>query len=596
MGRWNVSTTAVTNALTATVTTPRRALATLAGNSLLFRAVPDTLLPALGRVADSLADTALIPFVLAALAVRGEELRLVGAGFDWLLLGYLVYQLLPRLFSEAEPAASFVGRRRFRLLATVLVCVFAVPIADQVPGVFSRSVLPPVVASAVNRMDVFVFVFVGWILASSTLIGVYLHGAWWRDAAIDERVAFMDQIRPGSPTDEQRAEIRDDLGRDDWVAPVSNGVGVISCTLVLVAVCLFLSMAVGFVGILFPLPQVVVLVGVTAPAVGKRFPDGIGPSGTGIRNRAVDIEMRFYRMLKYVSTSRKGMMVAPFFVVGTLVSMLLTLLSFVAVAILVVIVIYRPDVFLSSQISILTRWNIVGYLLCGTVPGLFSLWFWVRETERIPQFLQDWERRRPGTASITEESLPAPATRPPGVLLVPTVFVVLFPVFFWIGGQETVPFLPNATFAVAWPLALGLTLWAVRWTLRAAPQPPWTETYALPSAYLLQLLWVNVLFDAMDQPLFSTPEFVAVAVGGVTMFFMPDILARTDALVDNRVLQLLLGTGLTGGVLVVFGAVAYLFESQLGSFVAVGGAVVIGIGLVGAVVLWLDDRTSRSRR
>jgi FtsH-binding integral membrane protein len=182
------------------------------------------------------------------------------------------------------------------------------------------------------------------------------------------------------------------------------------------------------------------------------------------------------------------------------------------------------------------------------------------------------------------------------VLLVPTAFVALFPVFFWIGGQETVPFLPNAAFAVAWPLAFGLMLWAVRWTLRAAPQPPWTETYALPSAYLLQLLWVNVLFDAMDQPLFSTPEFVAVAVGGVAMFFMPDILARTDALVDNRVLQLLLGTGLTGGALVVFGAVAYLFESQLGSFAAVGGAVVIVIGLVGAVVLWLDDRTSRSRR
>ncbi|MUV87382.1 hypothetical protein GJ631_12620 [Natronomonas sp. CBA1123] len=591
MGRLNASTTAVRSALTAAVATPRRVLATLAGNSLLFRALPDGLTSVAGRFGDLLADATVVPFVLAALAVSGEELRLVGAGFDWLLLGYLVYQLLPRLFSDADPAASVIGRRRFRLLATVLVCVFAVPLADQMPGVFSRSVLPAVVASVMTRPEVFVFVFVGWILASSTLIAAYLHWTWWRDAAIDDRVEFMDQIRPGSPTDEKQAEIHDDLTREDWVGPVSNGLGVVSCTLVLVAVCLFLSMAVGFVGILFPLPQVVVLVGVAAPAVGKRLPGGVGPSGTGIRDRAVDIEMRFYRVLKYVSTSRKGLMVAPFFIVGTLLSMLLTLLSFVAIALFVFIAIYRPDVFLSARISVLTRWNIAGYLLCATVPGLFSLWFWVRETERVPQFLQDWERRRPGTASVAAESLPAPATRPPGVLLVPTAFVALFPVFFWIGRQETVPFLPNAAFAVAWPLALGLTVWAVRWTLRADPQPPWTETYALPGAYLLQLLWVQVLFDALDQPLLPTAEFVAVAVGGVVMFFMPDLLSRTDRTTDNGTVQLVLGTGLSGGVLVLFGGVLYLFEQQLGLFAVAGGTVVISLGVVGAGILWLDDRT-----
>lgn len=591
MGRLNASTTAVTSALTAAVATPRRALATLAGNSLLFRAVPDALLPVVGRGADSLADTAVIPFVLAALAVRGEELRLVGAGFDWLLLGYLVYQLLPRLFSDADPAASVVGRRRFRLLTTVLVCVFAIPIADQMPGVFSRSVLPSAVTLAVNRLDVFVSVLVGWILASSTLIGLYIHRWWWREVTIDERVEFMDQIRPGSPTDEQKEGMREDLTRDNWVGLVSNGLGVTSCALILVAVCLFLSFIVGFVGILFPLPQVVVLVGVAAPAVGKRLPDGVISSGTGIRDRAIDIEMRFYRVLKYTSTSRKGMMVAPFFVVGTLLSMLLTLLSFVAIALFVFIAIYRPDVFLSARISILTRWNIVGYLLCATVPGLFSLWFWVRETERVPQFLQDWERRRPGTASVAEESLPAPPTRPPGVLLAPTAFVALFSTFFWIGRQETVPFLPNAAFAVAWPLALGLTLGAVRWTLRADPQPPWTETYALPGAYLLQLLWIQVLFNALDQPLLSTAEFAVVAVGGVVMFFMPDLLSRADQTTDNGTVQLVLGSGLSGGVLVLFGGVIYLFEQQLGLFAVAGGTVVIALGLVGAGILWLDDRT-----
>jgi putative flippase GtrA len=177
------------------------------------------------------------------------------------------------------------------------------------------------------------------------------------------------------------------------------------------------------------------------------------------------------------------------------------------------------------------------------------------------------------------------------VLLVPTAFVALFPVFFWIGRQETVPFLPNAAFAVAWPLALGLTVWAVRWTFRADPQPPWTETYALPGAYLLQLLWVQVLFDALDQPLLPTAEFVAVAVGGVVMFFMPDLLSRTDRTTDNGTVQLVLGTGLSGGVLVLFGGVLYLFEQQLGLFAVAGGTVVISLGMVGAGILWLDDRT-----
>lgn len=593
MIRGSARSSSIATALATVVSTPRRVFTVLAGNSLLFRVVPDGL-PALGRAADTVADLAVVPLVLTALAVRGEELQVIGVGFEWLLLGYIVYRSFPRLFSGDGPVNTELKRRPFRALVTALALVWAVPLADLMPSLFGRSVLPPVVERFAFGGGLFAPAFLGWILGSGLLLGGYLYTQWWRDATVDGRMEFMIRIRPGKPSEGEREEIRERLGRDDWVGHVTDGLGLLSAVLVLVFVCLFFSFSIGVADTLFPLPQVVVLVGVAGSLVGERFPERtrLGRFGGAVGKRSVDIETRLYTLLRYVSTSRKGMIVAPFYFLGALTSILLTLVSFVAFAVLVVIAVSRPEVFLSSNVPLLTRWNVAGYLICGTVPGLYSLWFWVRETGRIPQYLQDWERRHSGTAAVSEETLPDPVARPPGVLLVPTALVVLFAAFIRIASDGTVPTVPNAAFAVGWPLAVAVTVWSIRWTFRSEPQSLWTESYALPAAFAFQVLWLWLFFETglLDQRLFSRTELVTVVGFAVTIFYVPDGWVRLRSAVGRDWLQILIG-GVASGTLLIGYSLAWEFAGLSEPLLLFGaGGFLIAFSALGAFLVWLADR------
>ena len=588
--RWS----SIANAITTAVSTPRRVFTVLAGNSLFFRVVPESLLPALGRAADTVADLAVIPLAVTAIAARGDELQVIGVGFEWLLLGYIVYRFFPRLFPGDGPVNTELERRRFRVLVTALALLWAVPLADLMPSLFGQSVLPPVVERFVFGGELFAPAFVGWIVGSALLLGGYLYTRWWHDATIDDRMAFMTRIRPGKPSANERDKIRERLGRDDWVGSVTDGLGLLSAVFVLVLVCLFFSLSIGIAGTLFPLPQVVVLVGVTGSLVGERFPERtrLGRFGGAVGDRSVDIEARLYTLLRYVSTSRKGMIVAPFYFLGTLTSILLTLVSFVAFAILVVIVVFRPEVFLSSTVPLLTRWNVAGYLICGTVPGLYSLWFWIRETGRIPHYLRDWERRHSGTAAVAEETLPDPVTRPPGVLLVPTALVVLFAAFVRIASDGPVLTVPNAAFALGWPLALAATVWSIRWTFRSEPQPLWTESYALPAAFAFQALWLWLLLGTglLDQRLFSGTEIVTVVGFGITMFYVPDGWVRLRSAVARDWLQILIGGVASGTLLVGYGFVWVFAGLSEASMLFGAGAFLIAFSALGAFLVRLAGR------
>jgi len=582
MGRLGTATAAIGSVVASLTTTPRRVLATLAGNSLFFRALPD----ALARVDDLLVDSVAVPFVLAALSARGRDIQIVGGLFGWLMLAYLVYEFLPRLLPDADPAAAVLGRRRVRLLLTVLVCLLAIPLADQAPGIGSISILPSGITSLLDQRLGVVGLIAGWLVASPAVLGSVLYARWWRTASADDRIAFFRQLTPGTPTPTEREKTRDSLAREDWVRSVSSAVLLTGCVFALALICLLFALSAGFAGILFPLPEVVVLLGVTGSALTTRLP-GTGLF-TNIRGRVVAVETRLYTVIQYVSTSRKGLTLSLVFVTGALLSILLTLVSFAAVAVFVVILVVRPDVFLGSRVGLVTRWNVLGLLVCFAVPGLYSLWFWLRETARIPHFLQYWEETHPGSASVVETDLPDLVARPPGAVLLPTAFVALVPLFFRI-EPDTVALVPDILFAVAWPAAFVATLWSVRWTARATPQHPRTERYVLPLVYLLHLVWVWVLFKALGQTFVTSQIVVALAILGLAVYYRPELSIRLESRLSRTRYLVLIEAVVSGGIFVAVG-LGLRASGSAGVIPVAAGVLLVGGGLLAFALLWLADR------
>jgi hypothetical protein len=148
----------------ALVRSPRAVAASLAGNSLAWQALPDLLASGLGRLAD--AAWGALPFGLTAVVVATEDAATVGLVFEWVLFGYLVYRLLPRLFPDEEPGASVLDERWFKLLTAALVLALAQPIAASLPVLAVDSLR----LVRIDSGSAFVAVFGTWGVVSWTLL------------------------------------------------------------------------------------------------------------------------------------------------------------------------------------------------------------------------------------------------------------------------------------------------------------------------------------------------------------------------------------------------------------------------------------------
>lgn len=560
-------------------------LGVLAGNSLLFRGL------------SSLAEWRPVSFLAGeggevVLAVASITLRtsstfaLVGFGFEWLMLAYLVFAFLPRVFARWERAPAVFGTGRFRLTATLVVLGIAFPIAAAVPSPVGTS---PVVGGSPGLPSL---VLIVGFAAFLVLLRADLAGA--PPAALIE---FTERIFPQEFEEEEKPP----LLREDLLGRL-NRFGLLTMIVAyVVLLCGVMGALAAFASFLFPLPELVVLAGATAALAGRWLPGSLP-----LRTRTVDVEASFFRLVGYFLASRKGYTVLLVAFAGSL-SMVVGFLSLLAS---VGLVLSTPSLLIRFPTSPVRVWAAAGYAVCLAIPGLYAAWFWVRVTIRVPRFLADWEAAVPGEAPIGDVGdLPPTVTRPWGVLLPPTLPLLLaahvaptagllvldervcddlgicrtvghglletlrrFPLLDWPFGPlepSTVAGFPGMeapAFALGWPLAVGVVAWSVRWTRRHDPQPPGTDNLAIVAAALVQVGWVALFIDVAGVTLAPTEWVVG--------FFLPPFLVGLHYAPDltyGGVREKFVGGGVAGAFLLV-----WVWLADLG----VGLAAIAGLELL----------------
>jgi hypothetical protein len=466
--------------------------AVLAGNSLAWRLLPDAAGRRLAGRLDVALDGLVGSLVGATVTVTLADLRLLGIAFDAALYLYLVAGFLPRFLPEGDPAGPVFGSRRFAYAASLAVLCLGFPLSMLVPVPFAPSSLA--VLSAATGLSLgeptatqLLGVLFGWSVLVAGGLGTYVYLVWWRDATVRDRVRFFDQL---VATRIDREEVVRNLSRDDWVGSGTGFFALFGSVGVLVVVFAFFAVLSGFAIVLFPLPELVLLTAVAVSAGTRLVP---GDRRVRLAAGRVDVEERFFRVFRFVRTSRKGAVAVPYLVVGLLISMLLTLISNAGVVVIGYAVLVRQDELARVALGApLRTWAGFAVLACVLVPGLYSLWFWFRQVGRLPRYLAHWERTHPGGAPLESATdLPPAPTRPLGNLLPPSLLFVPFVAVATLLDGEASP-AAIVALAVGAPALLAVVGWTVYRTRQAPPQHPRTDGRAIPLAFLIQLGWLWV--------------------------------------------------------------------------------------------------------
>lgn len=504
------------------------AVPVLAGNSIAWRLLPDAVGHRLAGLLDVALDGLVGALVGAAVTLTLADLRLLGVAFDALLYFYLVSRTLPRFLPDEPPAGDVLGTEGFVYAASGAVLCLGFPISMVLPVPFAASPVALLadatgLSLAAPSGPASVGFFLAWNLLLWVGISWYVHRSWWGGADLDARVSFYDQLLAKRV---DRTEVRRMITRDGWLGSLFRRQALLVPVMLVVTTLAFFAVLSGFAIILFPLPELVLLAAAVGSVVANRWPSG---RLSGLVDRRVDIEERFFQMFRYARASRKGIVVVAYLTLGVVFSMLLALLSNVGLfAIGYLFVVRLGEAARLTLQSPLRMWGALALLGCAAVPGLYSLWFWYREARRVPHYLVHWEETHAGSAPIQSAGdLPPLPTRPVGNLLVPSLLFAPIYVGATLAPDQGDPSLVFvAVLAVGATALLAIAGLSIRRTLHSPPQHPRTDAWAIPLAFLVQVGWFWWLFGSggiIIDSSFDLGTAVIVALLSTMVFFLDDL-------------------------------------------------------------------------
>lgn len=407
----------------------------------------------------------------------------------------------------------------------------------------------------------------------------------------------MNQLAGRGMTPEQRDEEIEALTRDGWLSPVSNCFAILAGTGSILVMSFILGVTAGSASMLFPLPELVVLLGVSVQLLTPHLPNReLENRVTSLRQRFTDFEPRFYIFIRSFRNTRKGLfltLIVTFAFMLVLLVNLLSLVSLVGLAFLVVGIASKISLAVGSYP--IRSWNALGFFLCSATPGLYGLWFWYRETYRLPHFLVYWRNNQPNGHEIEPtDDLPQLVTRPPGYLLPPTILWI--PVIWSLnglnGGDPAIP--DSILFSVGWVLAFLGVLWTVRWTFRNEPQPPKTDGRAILSSFYIQLTWLWIIFGGWVFPikLVSIPELALMALLISILYFYDDFMIHLEYKLEFSELGITWGNvGLAGLLLVLLMVLVTTRVNPTNEWPLIGvGILLVILGLLNSIVVLMGKR------
>ncbi|WP_458209631.1 hypothetical protein [Haladaptatus sp. NG-SE-30] len=359
---------------------------------------------------------------------------------DWLVIGGILLQFAPNLFpNRLRPQTN---RLAFR--ASFALFGLAIAFVLQREGSLTS--------------------FLGSVLVLTGASGVYFAGFFrirhgWSLLDSDGRLArTIDGFLVGA---DLRGELRRYFDSDGWLKALVVVLWMGALGVVFGLPCFFAGLVAVVLESTFPVPDVLLLGSFVLTVVGW---DG----------SVFDLEDRVYVALHSGTRSLKGAILVTFVAVGAFGWATLfagALSASVAIFSTTILLLARPVV----------AWDFVGIILLWGSVGIYGFWYWLRQLERLPMFLDGWAGRQ------SDEQTP---TRPPFLTVPPTLGFI-------VGGGWIVALGDSAdfdhpawfVFAIAWPVLVLFLVSCARWTFRTSKaQSPANEDRAVAAGLVIEIM------------------------------------------------------------------------------------------------------------
>lgn len=399
----------------------------------------------------------------------------VGTFTTWLLFAVVFYTFTPLIYSylEALPSEQ-VG---YRLLFT------------------AAAVLSGLVLKYLDGEGLLIGVFAAVAVGSSTLLWYLSRFQHWSLLSVNGRAVSL--LQTIFPHEDISDELETDLSRQGFA-------GLVGRILFLAAVGVILGFPIFLAGVVsqvfiyaYPIPNLAFLGWAFATAVSPHLT--IGPTRRQVLDREFDLEKYLLDALEYSSRSVQGLFTTTFCVLGILISagyLWLAIRAATELSDLYSVMLRRPLFELGVEEWIILS-GLTGFTALLGFVGVFSMWAWIRELQRLPHFLDEWENR----TTISGD----PLARPIGFLVLPltTAGVTgIYGFYLTIPGTTVVEY----AFAGGWPILLVLGWWGSNHPKR--PQPIRYENLWITAGLYFEVSSVWLVAQLVGGPSGSTSDLL----------------------------------------------------------------------------------------
>lgn len=234
-----------------------------------------------------------------------------------------------------------------------------------------------------------------------------------------------------------------------------------------------------------PVPELLLLGWVLAASISDRIK--LGPSKRYVIDNKFDFEEYVVDQLENATRSSLGFVLSLFILIGIFVYG--SFFTF-GISAMFILIIERPNMREANAENLseffLIFWDALGIIIILAIIGGYGIWAWIREWQRLPYFLDQWEERD----TVSGE----PVSRPHGFIIFPAVvlgFLGIRSILIYNGADTSVL---RYIWSVLWPIFIGVGVLDIVYTLKKPPQSVVNEDSWIIIKFLILTIILVILF------------------------------------------------------------------------------------------------------
>lgn len=463
-----------------------------------------TLVDVGGRFLEVLLET--VPALVSLTSRTSVTPSTVGWFAGWAMFGTLVYGVVPSVFPDTVERTN--DRPSFKAVTAATAIGFAVVIESQV---------------FVSWWSGAPFDGIGnkWFLFVGIAGAITFTALQWRQHNGDPMSPdgpFAALVNGLTPFFDVRGEQSSTPSR--LVVDLA-GVGVY------LLICVFMGLVVFLLILLYPLPEVAVLLHVGLRVAHE---DDVG---LPVESWAAQIDRRLTASVGAFNAGPKGIGSMVFILGGVLIS---GFFAFMVSYGIMSQIGYTLNAIYDLNLSpnhILAVLYMAAVILTLGLLAIYGIWFWLRVIERLPYFLDTWVHTQPKDMRTTRtwNETGSLIARPSGVMVPWAVLFITFSLMMPGCDITETGCFPSLGVILVWVSTVAGVCWLSWDSFSAEPQDPLWDNFAIPVAFSVQLFAIGIGYDIIGAWNFNIPMahktlllFVILAV----CFYYPDAYTRLE--------------------------------------------------------------------